>query len=79
MTIGYENLVKELPEFESKICKLKARDQQFSKLLNDYNLLENRIAILKDRACTDDGALLTDLKKRSLTIKDRMYIMLKNA
>lgn len=79
MTVGYENLVRELPEFESKICELNMCDPQFTKLLNDYNILEHRIAIMKDRAHPNDETLLVDLKKRSLTLKDRMYIILKNA
>ncbi|KZN28433.1 YdcH family protein [Pseudoalteromonas luteoviolacea] len=79
MTIGHDRLVKELPEFESKICELKERDPDFAKLLNDYNKLESQIATIRGGLHPQLDSLLIELKKRSLTLKDRMYIVLKNS
>ncbi|MBQ4811002.1 hypothetical protein A7985_00640 [Pseudoalteromonas luteoviolacea] len=78
MTIGHDRLVKELPEFESKICELKECDPSFAKLLNDYNKLESKIASIHSGLHPELDNLLVELKKRSLTLKDRMYIVLKN-
>ncbi|AOT08975.1 YdcH family protein [Pseudoalteromonas luteoviolacea] len=72
------SLVKELPEFRSKIDELKLTDDEFAKLSQDYYALEQQIIACEknnERMC---DTKLKELKIRCFTIKDRLYMRLKH-
>lgn len=78
MCIERCSLVKELPEFKSKIDELILTDEEFARLSEDYHALEQQIVACKKSNGPMCEAKLKELKIRCFTLKDRLYMRLKH-
>ncbi len=76
MKIEHHGLHHEFPEFSEKIHALKLSDGHFTKLFENYDLLDHEI-----RRLEQDGSLLSDSemehkKMDRVHLKDKLYAYL---
>ena len=71
--LEHHPLVKEFPEHAQTIHELKASDNRFDKLFNEYDDLDKTIFRIEanQESITDHD--LTDLKKQRRRVKDMLY------
>jgi uncharacterized protein YdcH (DUF465 family) len=71
-------LAEEFPEYLAEMHHLKETDGHFARLFNDYHTLNRAV----HRAETDiepvDDATMTDMRRKRMQLKDRIYGMLVN-
>ena len=67
------DLVSELPEHRERILELKATDEQFGKLYDEYHELDNEIWSMEEGIETPSDEVLEELKKKRLYLKDQLF------
>ncbi len=71
-------LAEEFPDYVGKICELKVSDAHFSRLHDEYHLVNRAI----HRAETDiepvSDAHMIDMRKQRMKLKDEIYGMLED-
>lgn len=72
------DLFHEFPELEDKITALRASDQQFAGLMDEYDQLDARVRSLEEVGVPVTDETIEDLKKERLLLKDRLYEMLRS-
>lgn len=73
------NLAKDFPEFRDTIARLTEEDASFSRLIDEYLQLDQRIRELEelDQAANDDQ--LTALRRERVLLKDKIELELRRA
>jgi len=70
------DLIHEFPELQGKIAALRDSDEQFSRLMDDYDQLDSRVRSLEELGVPVTDETIEDLKKERLRLKDRLYAYL---
>jgi len=71
------DLLHEFPDLEAKIAALCASDEEFSRLMKDYDNLDARVRKLEELGTPVADETMEDLKKERLLRKDRLYEILR--
>jgi hypothetical protein len=79
MQVEHHPLISEFPEHRAKIHALKGSNDHFARLADRYEVLDKQIVRAEDgiEPCAD--ALLENLKKQRLALKDDLYGILSRA
>lgn len=78
MSIDRHSLVNEFPEYRNEIHQLKTSNMHFSKLFHKYDEIDHAIWRIESGAEAASGERLEVLKKLRLTLKDELFVLLKN-
>jgi uncharacterized protein YdcH (DUF465 family) len=76
MTLLLNDLYHEFPEFTDAIHALKAGNQHFARLFDEYNLANDEIRRLEGIGIPVTDETVEDAKKKRLHLKDEVYAML---
>jgi uncharacterized protein YdcH (DUF465 family) len=76
MSAIHHDLVHELPEFREKIHQLKLVDNHFSKLFDEYHLINSEVLRLEAENIPVTDEAFEALKKQRLNLKDKLYSIL---
>lgn len=76
MAAIHHDLVHELPEFREKIHQLKLVDNHFSKLFDEYHLINSEVLRLEAENIPVTDEAFEALKKQRLNLKDKLYSIL---
>jgi uncharacterized protein YdcH (DUF465 family) len=71
------DLLHEFPDLENKIAALKESNQDFARLMTEYDTLDARVRRLEELGTPVADETIEDLKKERLLLKDRLYDMLR--
>jgi uncharacterized protein YdcH (DUF465 family) len=71
------DLVHEFPELVDKIAALRANDEHFADLMQQYNDLDARIRRIEELGNPVADETIEELKKERLLLKDRLYEVLR--
>ena len=71
------DLLHEFPDLEEKIDALRNSDDEFARLMTDYDNLDARVRKLEELGTPVADETIEDLKKERLMMKDRLYDMLR--
>ena len=78
MDIEHHDLHHEFPQHGAAIHALKIGNAHFSRLFGDYHRLTGEIERLETEGAPVADALLEDMKKRRLRLKDELYVMIQS-
>lgn len=73
------DLIHELPEFKARVEALKASNGQFSRLVDEYEEVNQKVVNIETNIEPATDFALEDMKKRRLLLKDQLYDILKAA
>ncbi|MEM9281955.1 MAG: YdcH family protein [Verrucomicrobiota bacterium] len=79
MTIEHHPLVTEFPEHRNAIHRLKAESNHFRRLMDEYEEADKEIVRMEENIETPEDAVLNQLKKQRLHLKDQIADMLGEA
>jgi uncharacterized protein YdcH (DUF465 family)/dienelactone hydrolase len=79
VTLEHHALVNELPEYREMIHRLKLEDPEFHELFDAYHELDRRIYRIEQDIEPVEDELRTQLKRRRVLLKDRLYARLEEA
>ena len=68
MTIERHSLVKELPEYRDQIHTLKMNDNHFSRLFDEYHVMDHEIVRIEEGVENTTDDYLEELKKKRLNL-----------
>lgn len=71
------DIAGDFPEFHAEISRLKNNDPHFTQLLNEYDDTDKIIYGLEQQAQPVSDSYFSDLKRRRVLLKDRLYAMLR--
>ena len=71
------DLLHEFPDLQAKITALCAGNEEFSRLMKDYDNLDARVRKLEELGVPVADETIEDLKKERLLRKDRLYEILR--
>jgi hypothetical protein len=71
------DLLHEFPDLEQKIANLRASNDEFAHLMNDYDTLDARVRKLEELGTPVADETIEELKKERLLMKDRLYELLR--
>ena len=71
------DLLHEFPDLEQKIARLRESDQEFARLMDEYDTLDARVRRLEELGTPVADETIEDLKKERLMLKDRLYEILR--
>ena len=69
-------LLLEFPEFAQKIADLRANNEMFHHLMDDYDWLDSHIRSLEEVHLPVSDFHIEEMKKRRVHLKDRLYTIL---
>lgn len=72
-------LISDFPELRDTIHELKVSDDEFARLMDQYNELTKRIEGLEARDEPVADAFMEDLKRQRVHLKDTLYERLRAA
>jgi len=76
MTLLLNNLYHEFPEFTDAIHALKAGNQHFARLFDEYSLANDEIRRQEGISIPVTDETFEEAKKKRLHLKDEVYAML---
>lgn len=79
MPLEHHPLITEFPEQREAIHLLKESNAHFQGLMAAYEELDKEIYRMEEGIETPEDAVLSDLKKRRLELKDQIAAMLREA
>lgn len=79
MSEAKHDLAHELPEYVEQIRELKAHDQHFVRLSNEYHALVKELHQIEAGQETPADEYVEQLKKKRLQVLDEIVTMLKKA
>ena len=79
MPLTHHPLVKEFPEYKEQIHNLKMTNNNFSKLMKEYEQVDKHVFRIESDAEPTGDEYLRDLKKQRLKIKDELHSIMKEA
>jgi len=71
------DLLHEFPDLEQKIARLRESDEEFARLMTEYDTLDARVRRLEELGTPVADETIEDLKKERLLLKDRLYEILR--
>lgn len=77
--IEKHDLVHEFPEYKDTIHDLKVSDNHFRKLFDEYHEVDHEVRRVELDIQPESDDYLTTLKKKRLSLKDQLHVMLKGA
>lgn len=77
MPLTHHPLLKEFPEYKETIHRLKTDDPAFHRLMEKYEELDKHIFRIEDGSEPTEDAVVEQLKKERLALKDEVLEMLK--
>lgn len=79
MPVQNHSLAKEFPEMKERIHQMKMSDAHFAKLFAEYDSIEHMVQRAESGNENVADAVLEDLKKKRLHLKDQLFILLNKA
>jgi len=79
MPIEHHPLIAEFPEHRDSIHLLKEGNAHFQRLMASYEETDKEIFRMEEGIETPEDAVLNDLKRRRLELKDEIAAMLQEA
>ena len=79
MAVIHHDLAHEFPEFRDQIHQLKISNAHFSKLFDEYHVVNSEVMRLEAEGMPVGDEAFENIKKRRLHLKDELYNMLKSA
>ena len=79
MPLENHSLINEFPEMRDRIHMMKATDNHFARLFNEYDAVEHEVHRIESGAEATSDEYLETLKKKRLKLKDEMFGMLQKA
>jgi len=76
MNIDSHELLDEFPEYKSEILRLKAENQRFSLLCDEYHKVNSEVRNVEEHDVPISDLAFEELKKLRLKFKDEIYAML---
>jgi uncharacterized protein YdcH (DUF465 family) len=76
MPLEHHPLVREFPEHKDAIHRLKVEDLRFHQLMEEYEELDKQIFRIEDGSEPTEDAVVENLKKQRLALKDEIFQML---
>ena len=73
------DLIHELPEYRETIHNLKISDNHFSRLFDEYHVIDHEVHRIETGIETTSDEYLESKKKQRLHLKDELFEMIKNA
>lgn len=73
------DLINELPEYKELILRLKASDEHFAKLFDEYHELDHEVLNMEEGIETPSDEVLEETKKKRLYLKDQLFAIIKRA
>lgn len=67
------SILSEFPEHRDRIVSRIGADAAFAKLVNDYSRLDSEVYALEASGTPVNDAVIEDLKKRRLRLKDNIH------
>jgi uncharacterized protein len=77
MQILPHDLGHEFPEYMTTIIDLKARDEGFARLFEDYERVNAEIVDIEENDKPFEDFAFEEMKKRRLRLKDEIYLILR--
>ena len=77
MPLSHHPLVSEFPEHKDAMHKLKMEDTHFHNLMEKYEELDKHIFRIEDGSEPTEDAVVEQMKKERLALKDDILRMLK--
>ncbi len=71
------DLHHEFPEYKDRIHELKMSDNYFRRLFDEYDELAHELVRIQQNIETPTDEVVEGLKFKRLTLKDKLYAMLK--
>jgi uncharacterized protein len=71
------DLLHEFPDLETKIASLRGSNQEFARLMDQYDTLDARVRRLEELGTPVADETIEELKKERLLLKDRLYELLR--
>jgi hypothetical protein len=72
------DVLHEFPELEGKIDEMRANNEAFARLMDEYDALDAKVRKLEELGTPVADETIEDLKKERLMLKDRLYDLLRN-
>lgn len=72
-------LAEEFPEFAEKLHALKTSDAHFARLADEYHELNREIHRIETDTEPTSDEYQTELRKKRMALKDKIYALLKDA
>lgn len=72
------DLLHEFPDLETKIESLRGSNEEFARLMGEYDTLDARVRKLEELGTPVADETIEDLKKERLLLKDRLYEILRD-
>lgn len=69
-------LIVDFPELADKITSLKAEDAHFSRLMDEYNEVNDEVHLAETNVQPMEDLALTELRKNRMALKDELYRIL---
>jgi uncharacterized protein YdcH (DUF465 family) len=66
-------LITDFPDLADKISALKLEDAHFSRLMDDYNELNDQVHLAESNINPMEDLALTELRKKRMALKDELY------
>jgi uncharacterized protein YdcH (DUF465 family) len=79
MSIEHHSLVVEFPHHRETIHQLKQENAHFQKLMTKHEEVDKEIVRMEEGIETPEDAVLTQLKKQRLELKDELLEMMLKA
>ena len=79
MPLSLHPLIKEFPDYQEAIERLRAENGHFEALLEKYDELDKEIYRIEDGKDVVDDLELDRLKMERVKLKDELFEMLRNA
>lgn len=72
------DVVHEFPELQGKIDEMRASNEAFAKLMDEYDTLDAKVRKLEELGTPVADETIEDLKKERLLLKDKLYDLLRS-
>jgi uncharacterized protein YdcH (DUF465 family) len=72
------DLLHEFPDLESRIAALRSTNEEFARLMTEYDTLDAQVRRLEELGTPVADETIEDLKKERLLLKDRLYEILRS-
>lgn len=76
MSVQHHPLAAEFPDHRDTIHELKQTNAHFHRLMDEYESVDKEIVRMEDGLETPEDAVLTELKKKRLALKDELLAMM---
>jgi uncharacterized protein YdcH (DUF465 family) len=71
------DLLHEFPELEGTIEEMRSSNEEFSRLMGEYDALDSRVRQIEELGTPVADETIEDLKKERLKLKDQLYALLR--